>query len=197
MLRSEYDACVLEVDGFIGHFLDRLKELGLYDQSLIVLFADHGEGLFDHGLCQHLASHYDEVVRVPLLIKLPHGRKGGLRVKPQVRTIDIFPTMLELAGIQAQDAVRLQVHGVSLVPLLENKELELDACVETRHLPVHTDSIRSHDGWKLIVNRLDDSRELFDLAADPAERKNIFFKQPETAGRMEEALLGCLGYSTR
>ena len=96
-LKTLYDAEVAYVDDHLGRFFDALKSAGIYDDALIVVTADHGEGFYEHGLWQHSEIIYDEVTRVPLLFKPPGGAVGR-RVSGLVSQIGIFPTFLEVIG---------------------------------------------------------------------------------------------------
>jgi arylsulfatase A-like enzyme len=93
-----YDSEIAYVDRALGRFFGELKTMGLYEQSLIVLTADHGEAFFEHGHWQHTHSLYEEILRVPLIVKWP-GRSPKGRVKNLVSLIDIFPTLVEAVGL--------------------------------------------------------------------------------------------------
>jgi arylsulfatase A-like enzyme len=84
----------------VGPLIEKLKQMGLYDNALIVFTSDHGEEFFDHGGWGHGQSMYNESLRVPLIIKFPHSRHRGIRVPDWVSLVDIMPTMLEEAGIE-------------------------------------------------------------------------------------------------
>src|SRR4029077_5408577 len=99
-----YDGEIAYADSALGAFLAFLKRLGSYDRSLIVVVGDHGEGLGEHGEQTHGIFLYDSTTHVPLILKLPNllgdGRPpGGRALAAQVRTLDIFPTILELEGV--------------------------------------------------------------------------------------------------
>ena len=113
-----YDAGIAYMDEHVGRLLARLDGLGLSQRTIVVLTSDHGEMLGEHGTYGHLYL-YDENLLVPLVIADPARRGAGQRLKPQVRTVDIAPTILELAGQPAFPGV----DGVSLVPLLEGGRL--------------------------------------------------------------------------
>lgn len=98
-LRARYLGEVHHVDAELGRFLAALAERGELDRTVLVVTADHGEELLDHGGWWHGATLYDEVVRVPLLIRLPGAERGGTRVPWQVRQVDVAPTLAQLARI--------------------------------------------------------------------------------------------------
>jgi arylsulfatase A-like enzyme len=187
-IRRLYDVNVSCVDRQVGEYLDELRELGLYDRSLVAVMSDHGEGLFDHGLLTHAGPHYDELMRVALIVKRPGGTTPGRRVKDQVRTIDVAPTVMELAGAGVPERALLAWRGTSVAGAADGRRYRLDACAETDQIaPIR--SLRTRDGWKLIVDRRHDVRELYDLRRDPGERNNLYGRAKRRAGRMEERLL--------
>lgn len=111
-----YDAEIRWVDHHIGRLLDRLEELALLDNTYVVLTSDHGEQFFEHGGKGHRIDLYDEVLRIPLVIRGPGIRKG-LVVPSHARLFDVMPTLLELCDLPPV----ADVFGVSLVPLLEGE----------------------------------------------------------------------------
>jgi arylsulfatase A-like enzyme len=107
---ARYDETLLKVDAYLGKLFEHLRERGLYDEAVIVVTGDHGEffgpGAYGHGLM------HEAVLHVPLLLKLPANAHGGTRVRAPVSLVDVYPTLLELAGL-APEATRL--HGSSLL----------------------------------------------------------------------------------
>ncbi|HEY7697001.1 MAG TPA: sulfatase, partial [Vicinamibacteria bacterium] len=93
-----YDAEIVYVDREVGRFLDELKNAGMYENSLIIVTADHGEAFLEHGFWEHGQTLYQEMVHVPLLVKWP-GEPAPRRVASLVSQADLFPTILEAAGI--------------------------------------------------------------------------------------------------
>ncbi len=108
---SAYDEGVLMVDAALGEFFDDLKRMGIFDEAIVVVTADHGETmdeghyLFGHGVLDR------EVLEVPLIVRLPGGESGGLRVREPVQLVDVYPTLLDLAGAPQE---RAHLHGRSL-----------------------------------------------------------------------------------
>jgi len=94
-----YDAEIAWTDHVLEIFFDELRARGLYDTSVVMLLSDHGEGLGDHVETQHGFFLYKETLQVPLLIRLPDGQSGGVRVKHPVGLVDVPPTVLELLGL--------------------------------------------------------------------------------------------------
>jgi arylsulfatase A-like enzyme len=111
---ARYDESLLKVDAYLGKLFDHLRARGLYDESVIVVTGDHGEHFgpeaYGHGLMR------ESVLHVPLLLKLPGNEHGGLRVERPVALVDVYPTLLALAGVPPEPS---RLHGESLLPLLE------------------------------------------------------------------------------
>ncbi len=118
-MKMAYDGQIRSVDDQIGRLLDTLRRTGRYDGSMIVVTADHGDGFMEHGFIAHSTTPYDELVRVPLIVKLPRsfdqGRHAGTEVTEQVRLIDLVPTILDLVHSPVPD----DVSGCSLLPLID------------------------------------------------------------------------------
>jgi arylsulfatase A-like enzyme len=195
-----YDGQIRAIDDRIGELVAELKRRGLYDDTVIVLTADHGDALYEHGFIAHSTVPYEELARVPLIVKLPAQRSAGTRIQPQVRLVDVYPTLLDLAGIGGRSpgsAVAggdAALAGCSLVPLIRLGERppEMAGCAqavieiaEEGAYPVV--AVRS-DRYKYIhhQHRLD---ELYDLAADPGERHNLMVDETG-APRPPEELTG-------
>lgn len=104
--RRLYADEVTRVDDALGAFLDRLRAAGRYDGALVVVTADHGEELGGRGGLGHGETLYDDIVRVPLLVKLPGNARAGTRVPWQVRAVDVAPTIVEAAGLAPPEAWR-------------------------------------------------------------------------------------------
>jgi hypothetical protein len=116
---AAYDGALRYGDELLGAFLDGLRSAGVLDQTLIVLFSDHGEQFGERGLFAHSNSLYDELLRVPLIMRAPGLVPAGRRIEAPVGLIDVMPTMLDLLGLPAVEGVR----GRSLAPLLEERAL--------------------------------------------------------------------------
>ena len=178
-----YDGEILWTDYQLGLLFDALKVLGLWDDSLIVLFGDHGEEFQEHGSVHHTKTLYEEVLRVPLLVKLPGGRPADVRprIDERVRLIDIAPTILEVAGLEPSP----DMEGLSLLPSLEKREDDRDVFTHTRRHQANKISLLTGD-WKFIFTYAAgrESVELFDLASDPLEQISIARFQPDLAKRL-------------
>ncbi|HEY2432580.1 MAG TPA: sulfatase-like hydrolase/transferase [Vicinamibacterales bacterium] len=181
-----YDGEIAYADEIVGRLFDRLRAMEIYDRATIVLLADHGEGLGDHGEQEHGLFLYRETTRIPLLVKLP-GQHGGRRIDVPVQQIDLAPTLLDLAGAAPQPAL----HGRSLRPLLEGTGGIADAGIYAEAL-----YSRYHFGWSELY-ALTDARyrliraprdELFDEQHDPAETKSLAADRPQVRQAMRSAI---------
>jgi arylsulfatase A-like enzyme len=182
-----YDEKIARADRLLGNFLAGLKELG-GSEPVLMLFSDHGEELFDHGGIDHGMTLYDEMLHVPLLVRAP-GLKPA-RVDAQVRTLDIFPTAAELLGVEPGPALKAQLRGASLLPLMTGSAAAgRDAYAETDYLfHFSRRAVRKTDGMKFVQDALKQKNELYDTAADPAEKKDISEKDPARAYTLETQL---------
>ncbi len=170
-LIDRYDAGIQQMDGEIGRFLDFLGEEGLGEETLLVLTSDHGEEFFEHGGVLHGQTQYQEVIRVPLLIKGP-GIPSGRRVSDPVSLIDIVPTLAARAGLLAPAGI----DGVDLSGLWTGGGLD-DRYLfsEADHNNVEHDITRAvrFRSFKLHFNRLSREYRLYDLSLDPGERDAV------------------------
>jgi choline-sulfatase len=176
-----YDGEVAYADALVGRFLDGLRSRGLYDRAIVVVTADHGEGLKDHREAEHGIFLYREVVHVPLLIRLPRGARGGTRIAGTVAQVDIAATLLDLAGLP-----RDGIDGVSFKGALETGSLT--------PRPVYSETLfpRYHYGWSDLY-AVTEARyryiraphaELYDLEGDPSEATNLMPSRASTAAAM-------------
>jgi arylsulfatase A-like enzyme len=169
-LLNLYDAEIAYVDAEIGKIVAKLKTLGLYDSTLIVLSSDHGEGFGEHGKYYHGMTVYDEMARVPIIIKPPRWRNRNKVVLGQVRNIDLMPTILDYCGLRVpEDCV-----GQSLRPFIEGDACpQLPSITETRIDELNPLMAFRHEGYKLIYNLGNGQVWLYDLGADPGEKQSL------------------------
>jgi arylsulfatase A-like enzyme len=160
-----YDAEILSMDEAFGRFIADLKAQGRYENTLILVTSDHGEEFGEHGqMGWHSHTLYDELLRVPLLIKLPENRHAGDTVTPQVRLLDLPATILDLLNLPPEESF----DGTSLLPLIDREEEPPRPAMSAMDLPAGEViySLRTAD-WKLY------QRQLFHLEEDPGEQINI------------------------
>ena len=180
-----YDGEIAYADAALGHLIDYLKKQNLYDDAVIVVVGDHGEGLGDHNEDTHGIFLYDSTTHVPLIVKLPKGRFAGKVVEAQVRTIDIMPTVLDLLGI----VTRAKVDGESLKPFFSGDEATARIALAETQYPLRFGwaplrSVRS-GGFKFIEAP---QPELYDLQSDPKELRNAYAPWDETVQKLRRTL---------
>jgi arylsulfatase A-like enzyme len=207
-----YAGGIHSADGWFGRLTALLRELGLYDETLIVLTSDHGDEFADHFpgsiYNQHGHTVYEELVRVPLVVKLPGQRHAGVRVKAVTRAIDVLPTVLAALGVPAGG---LSMEGAPLQPLWEGaggspvpprlafteatafSTEEKKAVRSDRHkyiVSVGRDSLARHG--RAHVPEVPARRELYDLVADAGEKHDLLrspsAEDERLAREMDEAL---------
>jgi arylsulfatase A-like enzyme len=198
-----YDAEIRYTDTIlIRPVIQKLRELGLYENTLLIITSDHGEEFFEHGSWLHTHNLYNETIKVPLIIKFPGSRAAGTEVDRYARLVDIMPTILEEIGIKIGAN---EVDGRSLNGLMNRgkpgKERlyrsMLDSNILDNQIPR---KITINQGMIKII--LNDSYtpemlayfwvpppklerlEIYDLASDPEERLNLALTRPEMARRL-------------
>jgi arylsulfatase A-like enzyme len=169
-MHALYDDEVRHTDLWLGRLFDHLRRLKIYDNALIIVSADHGEEFWDHGGFEHGRTMYEEVLQVPLVIKFPRGQHAGTRVPQQVRLIDLLPTVLDAARLPVPRGIR----GSALTRLLgaahprDDRELYAESTLygeELKALRVPAYKVIFHTGTR--------ATEVYDLRADPRERRNL------------------------
>lgn len=164
-----YDAEIRYMDQSLGDLLDRLRESGLYDQTLIVLTSDHGESFGERGEWLHGRSLHQSQIHVPLLVRLPGEDAVHRTVTTPVQLIDVFPTVCAYLGIDCP--------GTPGRNVLAN---EYDEAYTLWNYWV----VAREGSWKLIFNTLTNDAELFDLSSDPTEQVDRAASEPEALARL-------------
>jgi len=180
-----YDAGIRRMDTeTIRPLLDRLDQLGLARDTLVVFTSDHGEAFGEHGQFQH-DDLYAGTLRVPLVLRWPGRLPAGLRIGSRVRLIDVMPTILELLGVSAPPSLQ----GQSVTALLHDAygSPAAEGAVSEYGDGRLYESLR-RGGLSYIVDGPEE--RLFDLVRDPAERQNVLATRPEEAAAMRAALEG-------
>lgn len=183
----QYAAGVSYVDAQVGRVLDALRRAGLYDRALIVLCADHGEHLGEHDIWFTHYLPYQEALHVPLIVKLPGNREAGRVVDAPVSTLDIAPTIAELAGLPAP----ADVDGRSLVPALAGAEHGRSLLLaEQGSFDRGFSKSLVEWPWKLILFRSGSREvyELYDLEADPGEARNLAHERKGVRNRLRDRI---------
>ena len=185
--RHGYYANISYVDELIGDLLETLNVCGMADNTIVLLTSDHGDFLGERGLFYKM-SFRDPAARVPLIVHAP-GRFAPRRVADAVSLADLLPTLVDFGTPGASRTLAMPVDGQSLLPALEGGELSRktvtgEYLAEGVHAPMHM--IREGD-WKFIACG-DDAGQLFDLAADPLENRNVAQDHPERIAHYREQL---------
>ncbi len=169
-LNALYDSEIRFTDEHLGRLLTWLRDEDLYDDALIVIVADHGEEFLERGdhWIGHTKTVYQELIHVPLMIKLPHQAEGRI-VEDWVTLVDLMPTVVDYAGLEVPDGY---VHDGDVI------DLEGSQQPETR--PIFSETMRwgtmrsvIQDNWKLTYDQTTNTTTLFNLADDPGETVSL------------------------
>jgi arylsulfatase A-like enzyme len=187
LVHKNYAAEVQYVDKYLGELWKKLDDLGLLKNTIIILTADHGEGLKTHGNLGHVERLYQETVRVPLIIYYPNlGRRGHV-ADPIVNHLDLMPTILDLVHVNYNGAMSgySLKHYVSWSPIdwLTSKPVPRSQTFTATYAPearVNSFSM-VYENMKLIrtPNKSKWQWEAYDLKADPGERRNLAAREPD------------------
>jgi arylsulfatase A-like enzyme len=185
LIKKLYLAEVRFVDEKVAQVLKALKVEGRYDDSIIIFISDHGEEFFEHGGFEHGHSQYNELIQVPLIIKLPGGEKAGTVIEEQAGLVDIMPTVLEIQGIKYKGPMQ----GRSLMPVIYGKEMQQAPPYFSEYM-LYSDERKAviMDNEKLIVNKHGTGSELYNMAKDPLERDNLIKKDQKTRETLDRLL---------
>jgi arylsulfatase A-like enzyme len=185
-LRGEYDAEILFMDREVGRLVDGLRALGLYDRTMLVIVADHGEEFWDHGGFEHGHTMFEELIRVPLIIKLPAQYGPARSVVPaRVRQVDIMPTVLDVLGLETPATF----DGESVLPMMVDETMPKDRPAYSEGTLYGVDKVAFYqDRHKYILDLGSNDGELYDVIDDPLEKDNLSASRPDIALRMRSAL---------
>jgi arylsulfatase A-like enzyme len=183
-----YDGEIAQNDESFGRLVDELRARGLLERSAVVFTSDHGEEFHEHGGWRHAESLFEEVLRVPLVVRLPGGAPAGAVVQDPADQIDLAPTLLELAGVAAAP----ELPGASLLPAISGGEAPpRESLAWLRHPAFDVAAIRDGD-WKWLRHEGtqraatgEPAEALYDLAADPGERVNLLEAEPDRRRALE------------
>jgi arylsulfatase A-like enzyme len=178
---DRYDGEIAAADAEVGALFDALRKAGKWDDTIVVVTADHGEEFRDHGGTQHATTLYEELVRVPLIVKLPG--LGARTVRQPVELVDVLPTILQVIGRPGP----AWLDGRSLLRELDATDGEATAYTEKYNGQVWMSALVKDD-WKLIAHRRDRFFELYDLGADPREQRNLAGDEPGRLKRLRMEL---------
>jgi len=170
-IRELYEAEVRYVDDNLGRLLESLKRSGLYEDSLIILTSDHGEEFWDHGGFEHGHALYNEVIHVPLIIKLPGENQAG-EESMRVSTQSLMRTILDASGVEYE---RDRLIAGSLYPLMQGNSTKVneEPLVSTGLLYYEDKESLISGDTKYIHSLITNEEELYDLANDPDEQNAL------------------------
>jgi len=168
---NAYNAAIVAADAAVGKLVAALRTAKWYEDSVIVIAADHGQSLGAHGEDSHGIFLYEETAHVPLLVKLPQDQSAGKRVRARASLIDIAPTLLELAGV----AVPSQMQGQSLLRIANANPNADQRAYSTSDFPMRAFGWSGLESWRagkyLYIKA--PRPELYDLSSDPATAHNL------------------------
>jgi len=196
-VRALYAGEVTMLDKWVGYLLDKIEQLGLFENTAIIFTSDHGHYHGNHGaigkpwaaLGEDLGSLYEEMTRIPLLIRLPNGERGK-RIDALVQSTDMMPTILDLLEVPAEGMIQ----GKSLMPLIEGKVERLHSCTFSARYQ-ECISVVNEEGWNLICwpkSLWPRRAELYNLNDDPKQEKNLIDEKEDIAESLRQRLLAFL-----
>ncbi len=186
-IRARYAAMVTMVDVWVGRVLDKIDALGIADDTVVTICSDHGTGLGDHGHVQKHVPIYEENGHIALMMRAPGATNPGTRSNALAQHADLMPTLLELAGLDAD----YKPQGKSLTPAFTDPEFSL------REVSISgTDPMKSgvrattvNDGEWTYIHCIEPApNELYHTKADRAQKNNVIEEHPEVAERLRSAM---------
>lgn len=169
------------VDYCLGALFNTLEELGYYEDSLIIITADHGHPLADHGkFLKGPDRMYNELLKVPFVMRLPGGKYGGKKIYSLIQFQDVLPTILDLLGFRNNIS---SMHGKSFLPVIEGyTDRHRDAVIVGYYEGIDRCIRDLH--WSYIQRPEGEPDELYNLDEDPKEKNNLIDRFPEEAIRL-------------
>lgn len=167
--QARYSAGVAECDAHVGALRAGLQQLGLFDKSLLIVTADHGEALGEHGFWSHGFSAHQDQLHVPLIVRWPAQIAPGSRIAPDARLFDLLPTVLTWAAAPLPPNIQAQ----SLTPLFVGPEKSPRTTIGEAVKERPAQRALLADGWKLLADAQAKKYELYHLTQDPTERTDL------------------------
>lgn len=203
VIRALYDGTVADADDRLGRVFDTMRENGLLERTIVIISADHGEELFEHGWLGHSSTSYDgklydELIRIPLIIRLPDGANAG-RFDALADGTDLMPTLLDVLGF---DTGQLDpaMQGRSLLPVVEGEVEEVRDYVFSQttikgwttpkdEMNQRVVAVRSRSQKLMVFPEIAGGRtEAYDLREDPGEQNDIYESRREEFAELEQVL---------
>jgi arylsulfatase A-like enzyme len=181
---ARYDAGVRQIDQYLGELQTDLDTLGVWEEAYVIITADHGEALGEHGIWTHGLSAHQDQLHVPLILRWPGKLAAGRRLAQSVSMFDLHATILEQVGLAASGDAQC----ASLVDLLSGESHESHVALgeAVKHNAGQLALVQGK--WKLFVDRGNDVVQLFDLDADPHERDDVSAQNPDVVARLSALL---------
>ena len=191
--RDLYDNNLSYIDRAFSRFVSWLKKEELYDRTVILFTSDHGEQFWEHGASLHGHTVYEEEIRIPLIL-VSHAIRKRFEDVPAIAA-DMAPTLADLAGYSINPPYDDPHMGISLVPLILEKERQryLERDVVGRASFKRRYFLYRNWEWKLIYLVELDLLQLFNVKKDPLEKNNLLHEKPYLAAKMEQDLVDYLG----
>lgn len=202
VLNALYDSRLAGTDAILGRLFDYLRREDILDDTMVIIVADHGENLGEHGLMSHQYSVHDALAHVPLIIRYPPRFSGGQRLPDLVQSLEIFTTIMDVVGIDRND-IPNPVHGRSLAPeqvrarpmpfavseYIVPNLVRMRRLYPDRDLSRYDRTLRAirRDGWKAIIGS-DGHNELYHVATDPGETRNVAVREPQRLAELRQML---------
>ncbi|RMF73330.1 MAG: DUF229 domain-containing protein [Planctomycetota bacterium] len=206
LTRKTYDACIAELDDLLRRLLTSLEKRGALENTIVIVTSDHGEHLGEHHLLDHQFSLYNELLYVPLIVKYPPAFPPGRDDKP-VMSFDLFPTLLDLAGVAPPIDLQTQAIDLRRTPAQRKRLAEFpdwtDGPIQAtlKNYPDFTPEVAArwqvrmralYEGGRKFICASNGRRELYDVAADPHELTNLLVDHPEWCADRHAALASLL-----
>jgi arylsulfatase A-like enzyme len=214
VINDMYDAEVAYEDHLLRHLFEYLDEPDVRDNTLVIITSDHGEGLNHHGFVGHSLVAYDDLIRVPLIVRYPRLYRQGERVSAPVSTRRVFHAALQAADIHPAgnsfgkvDGAPIDVEGLSLAHAVEEKDIDREIVFAEAYTPATLIALmEAHDPQAIETYRCrmmrravyrdefklitvgDEPDELFDVLQDPGEINNLLAAEPSLVAELDELL---------
>lgn len=175
-----YDANLRFADWAVGELVRLLREADVLEETVLVVTSDHGEAFGEHGYLWHERGVYDELLHVPLLVRLPGGTGAG-EIDGLTQTIDLLPTVFDVFGVPYPAG---ETQGTSLLPLMAGTEESAHDHIIARSDGDPPSYLVRGEAWALMLWGNGEWRALYDLRSDPGQRHNVIHGHPEVAEEM-------------
>ena len=183
-LVNRYDANLRYADELVGGLIGELRDAGVFDNTLLIVTADHGEAFGEHGYNWHVPCPYDEALHIPLIVRLPGNGRGVARIAALSQTLDLLPTIYDVLGVRFP---RDRVQGRSLLPLLSGDASDVHDYLFARtegNVPCY---VVRDTRYVLLLYEGGKLRALYDLESDPGQVRNVIGERPDVAERLAAA----------